>query len=415
MSVARERPRAAHNNAPKVVALIVGLVLLGGFGLWAYNRTRPAAVVAARRDITPGVSLQGDIVAPPGERADVMPPFEAPVEKVFATIGQNVKRGEVLVELDAPSTEAVLEQARARVKAAETSYANAKTQYSTDVKAAETQLDAARAAERSARKAAAAPAPAAPVTGAEPGVTETVPAAPVTSSVDLEQATQSRIAAEQAVASAKAQRDTALIPFQQQLDAAREAFRQAQAGEKMTQVRAPISGTVLALNARPGETVRTDGKTPVATIVDLDELELQTPLPAEYASTVKQGMDGTLFVAEVPNEQFGARVHSIVTAPGKPGKRPGFLAILHVKNKDGLVKPGMKGRAAIELGETRNVLAVPNDAVKTDNAGRPVVKVLRNGDWVPMVVETGITDGQYTEIKSGLKEGDTVQVKQDLV
>jgi len=241
------------------------------------------------------------------------------------------------------------------------------------------------------------------------------PATPATPSADLEQATQARIAAEQAVAQAKAQRDAALIPFQQQLDAAREAFRQAQAGEKMTQVRAPISGTVLALNARPGQVVKTDGKTPLATIVDLDELEVQSPLPAEYASTLKPRMDGTLLVAEVPNEQFGARVHSIVTAPGKPGKQPGFLAILHVKNKDGLVKPGMKARAAIKVGETRNVLAVPVDAVKADKTGRPVVKVLRSGNWVDTVVETGISDGQYTEIKSGLQEGDTVQVKQDLV
>lgn len=411
MSVVRERPRAGQSNAPRIAALIIGLVLLGGFGLWAYNRTRPEAAVAARRDITPGVSLQGEVVAPPGQRADIMPPFEAPVEKVLATIGQNVRRGDVLAELSAPSTDAALEQARASVKAAETAYANAKDQSSAEVRAAEKQVEAARAAERQAPAA-----PAAPVTGAEGSSPEsTAPGTPPTSSVDLEQATQARIAAEQAVTAAKAQRDAALIPFQQQLDAARETFRQAQAGEKMTQVRSPIRGTVLALNARPGEVVKTDGKTPFATIVDLDELEVQSPLPAEYASTLKPGMDGTLLVAEVPNEQFGARVHSIVTAPGKLGKQPGFLAILHVKNKDGLVKPAMKARAAIKLGETRNVLAVPVDAVKTDKSGRPVVKVLRNGKWVDTVVETGISDGQYMEIKSGLQEGDTVQVKQDLV
>jgi len=75
----------------------------------------------------------------------------------------------------------------------------------------------------------------------------------------------------------------------------------------------------------------------------------------------------------------------------------------------------MKARAAIELGEKRTVLAVPADAVQKDTSGRTIVKVLRGGHWEAAVVETGISDGQYTEIKSGLNEGETVQVKQDLL
>jgi multidrug efflux pump subunit AcrA (membrane-fusion protein) len=75
----------------------------------------------------------------------------------------------------------------------------------------------------------------------------------------------------------------------------------------------------------------------------------------------------------------------------------------------------MKASASVQVGEVKDVLAVPNDAIQDDRSGRPMVKVLRNGDWREAVVEVGLSDGSYTEIRGGLEEGDTVQVKRDLL
>jgi len=404
MSVAREQPRVRRTDWRWAAA--VALLLLVGLGTWAFINTRPKPFTVVRRDIVAGVPLEGKVVVPPSERADVMPPYRAPVAKVYTSIGANVDRGETLVELSMPNVQSVYEEARSRVREAETAYANAKVTYGGDLKAAQQRLSQARAAE----KAAAAP-PVVQTTPTEGGTAVTIrePA------IDTTAATQARIAAEQDVSNAQATLNAALIPYQQQLEAAREAFKDAQSGRKMALVRAPISGTVLALNARAGDEVGKDRKVPVATIVDLDELELHADLKAEHVSSSKEGTPVTLTIKEIPNETFEGTVKSIGTEVSGPLKQQKYVAVVSIRNRKGQVKPGMEAEAIVRAGEVKDVLAVPVDAVHTDESGRPVVRVLQNGNWTPVVVELGLSDGRYTEIRSGLKGNETVQVKRDVL
>ena len=74
-------------------------------------------------------------------------------------------------------------------------------------------------------------------------------------------------------------------------------------------------------------------------------------------------------------------------------------------------------RATIRVGQERNALAVPAEAVDRDRAARPVVKVLRGGHWTPVVVEPGLSDGRFTAVRSGgnLREGETTQVTPELL
>jgi RND family efflux transporter MFP subunit len=409
MSVARERPEGRNRNLIWAAAGIA-LLLLIGLGVWAYNASRPQPAAVVRRDIIAQAALNGPVVAPPDEQANVLAPFQAPVDEVLTTVGANVNRGDVLVKLSYPSAEAAYQQARQNVRTAETAYANAQRQYGAEVAAARRALAQAQAAEKRARETTAA----APPAGAEPGDV-VPPPVPAPSGADLEAATQARIEAEQELAAAQYRLDAALVPYKQQLEVAREVFQQAQSGAKQAQVKSPINGTVLALNARPGEMVGKDPKVPIATIVDLDELQVHAEMPAEYATYVKKGMPVTLTVAEVPNEQFEGVVDSVVTQP-KRGNKLQYLAIVDVENEKGLIKPGMKAQAGVKLGEAHDVLVVPSGAIRQDSSGRPVVHVLRGGQWQPVVVEVGLSDGQYTEIKGNtLKEGETVQVKKDIL
>ncbi|MCC2672590.1 MAG: secretion protein HlyD [Armatimonadetes bacterium] len=406
MSVAREQPRARNFPVWIIAALVAALLI--GFGAWAFFRSRPASATVTRRDLVAAVPLKGDVVAPPTERADIYSPFKAPVAKVYATVGASVKRGDVLAELSVPNAQEAYQQARAQVQAAETAYANAERQYDAPVAAARQELRTAGAAERAARTA-----PSVTVTTETGDAAVTVPAQPA---ADLSALTSARMTAEQSVAQAEAAKTAALAVYKQQLDTAREYFDQAKSGRKMGMVRSPINGTVLALNAQAGQMAGEDRKTPIAIVVDLDELEIQGEIPAESASVVKAGMPVSVTVAEVPNEQFEGRVHSITTRPGGLLKnKTEYLAVLHLKNPKGLVKPGMKAAAAVELKELKDVLAVPNDAIQKDSSGRPMINVMVNGKWDQRLVEIGLSDGHYTEVKSGLKEGEVVQVKPDLL
>ena len=92
------------------------------------------------------------------------------------------------------------------------------------------------------------------------------------------------------------------------------------------------------------------------------------------------------------------------------------VAVVDFNNEEGVVKPGARvQQVAIKTGEVRNVVAIPVDAVDQDKSGRPTVSVLRNGQWQPVVVDAGITDGKYIQIKSGIQPGETVKVTPDLL
>jgi membrane fusion protein, copper/silver efflux system len=80
-------------------------------------------------------------------------------------------------------------------------------------------------------------------------------------------------------------------------------------------------------------------------------------------------------------------------------------------NTGGVIMPNSSVRTVgVVVGKRNNVLAVPVDAVGQDGSGKPVVKVLDNGNWKVVVVETGLSDGYFVEITKGLEEDQTVQV-----
>lgn len=410
MSLTREQSRPHGRSAfnRQRAGWIAGtlLIILLAIGAWAYVRTRPQTAVVSRRDIVASLPLRGEVIAPPGEHAEVPAPYRAPVARVLVTVGANVRRGEVLVELSHPTAQSAYDQAQRALQAAETAYANAKRTYGTEVAQAKQALEAARRAERAAR--AALQVQVTPLAeGAAVTVRETTP--------DLETAMQARFNAELALTQAQARLEAALLPYRQQLEAARTAFAEAQAGRKQALIRAPISGTVLALNAQPGTEVGKDAKAPVATIVDLEALQVLARMKPEEAALVKPGLPVTLTLEGLASERFRGRVRSLTTAPPKPLQRSRYVAVVELENPRGLAKPGMEAHLSVETGEAKDVLAVPSDAIRRDRTGRPVVKVLRHGQWQSVVVETGLTDGHYTEVMGGVRAGDTVQVRPDLV
>ncbi len=412
MSIAREQPRArTTSRGPLLAALVLGLLLLGGLGYWAWSRTRPVPAMVVRRDLIAGVPVTGDVVAPPDQRADIMAPYRAPVVKVYTTIGANVDRGDTLVEVNLANVQSYYEQARANVRAAETAYANAQREYAASISAAQREVSAARSALRSVP---ATTSGTSSVTTTPEGATVTTTTPPLSTGPDPAAAERLSMA-EAALQQATSTRDVALTPYRQQLESAREAFQAAQGGRKAALIRSPIAGTVLALTAQPGTEIGVDRKVAVATVVDLDELQLQGELKPRFAGQVKAGMPVEMTFTEVPGEKFEGKVHSLITTPAKPLGKPGYAVLLHIENRKGLVKPGMKGTASVKLGEVKDALAVPEDAVQEDSEGRPFINVMRNGNWERVSPELGLSDGQFVEVKSGLKEGDTVQVKPDLL
>lgn len=376
---------------------LVALLLLGGAGAWFYTANRPHPAQVVRQDIVGQIPMNGTIIVPPKARADVFAPFTAPVEKVAASVGQHVEKGDLLVKLQIVNAEAYHEQTKQALKLAETAYANAQNQLNGPVNAAQQQLAAARAAAQ-------------PQPSPDPNNPAPAPSPDATTNV---------AAAEAAVQQAIASRDSQLIAYKQQLDAAREANRQARAGERTGEIRAPITGTVLALNAQPGQVPSTDAKTPLATVVDLSAIQVQAAAAPEQAGYLKKDMPVLLSFKELPGKEYSGTISNVTTRLEERAagliKNQQVVAVIDFKNRDAEVRPGMTPIVGAKTGEAKDALAAPVEAVDTDGSGRPVLHVMRGGNWQDVAVTTGISDGRVIQITSGVKEGETIKVTPDVL
>ncbi len=351
---------------------------------------------ADRRDITAYLPLEGTVVAPASSRADIYSPYTVPVEKIFVTVGKNVQRGEALLLFSAPENQAYYDQARATLVQAQKSLAQARSQLGGDLKAAQEQLAASRSTERKSRVTP-------PDTSTAP--IDTVPS--TTSPPDTGNSTTIRQADEQAVIDAQARLAEGLVAYEQAVATAQEQFDAAQAGGKAAQVKSPITGTVLAVNASEGTAPNPQDKKPLVTVVNLESLKVAAGVAENRLSLLKPKNLALVTLKEVPNVEFPGSLDEIYSEKAGFLRGQKYVALVDFKNLKGQAKPGMDATVSIKIGEVHDVLAVPANAVyQVDKQN--VVKLREGKEWRQTIVEIGLSDGKYTHIKSGLDEGAVV-------
>ena len=112
-------------------------------------------------------------------------------------------------------------------------------------------------------------------------------------------------------------------------------------------------------------------------------------------------------VKEVPNVEFSGSLEEIYSEKAGFLRGQKYVALIDFKNTGGQAKPGMDAVVSIKIGEAHDVLAVPaNTLYKIDK--QYALKLREGKKWRRRIVEIGLSDGNYTQIKSGLKEGDIV-------
>jgi RND family efflux transporter MFP subunit len=234
--------------------------------------------------------------------------------------------------------------------------------------------------------------------------------------------------AQEAIAQADAQLKSAEAGLQenvlktQDVKAAREAVQQAkqlvayqQAQIAKTMIKSPISGTVLSLAAQQGETVAAGLAAPTLVVVaDLNRLQVDAFVDETDIGKVKLGQSCTVTVDAYPDQTFTGRVFKIASAATMQANVVTYDVSVKVKDPQHLLKPDMTATVNVAVGVHANVLAVPNEAIKQDKSGKYVwvmpVSSKDKADQTPQAarVVTGATDGTYTEITSGVEDGDSV-------
>jgi multidrug efflux pump subunit AcrA (membrane-fusion protein) len=176
-------------------------------------------------------------------------------------------------------------------------------------------------------------------------------------------------------------------------------------------VYAPISGTVSKIPLSVGSTV--DTGTSVAAISVINNLEITARVPEREIAGLRTGLKAEVTLQAYPGERFSATVSHV--SPVLDSASRSKLITLTFDRNDSRINAGMFARIKINTRTYDHVLTVPAEAL-VNKRGEIAVYILQNTMTdLPYVekrgVETGVTLNGWTEIRSGLDEGEAVVVQ----
>ncbi len=180
----------------------------------------------------------------------------------------------------------------------------------------------------------------------------------------------------------------------------RKALQGAEAQLALLRVTAPLSGTVVAVNVKPGSAVSTSAV--LAEVMDLRRLVVQVDIPQAQATALQLGEPlqvlGTprlttqlRYISPTVNRSDGAVTTWAPLPPGSP------------------LRPGQYVRVRTVTATHRHSLVAPADSVVSDLAGHSVLSVVRGDEAIRMPVTTGLREDGWIEVSgTELKAGTPV-------
>ena len=185
-----------------------------------------------------------------------------------------------------------------------------------------------------------------------------------------------------------------------------------------TKIIAPVDGIIISRDIDLGQPVAATLNAPeLFTIAqDIEKMQIEVAVSEADIGKVKDGQKAKYVLDGYPNEEFFGEVTQVRIDSTTTSNVVTYTVIVSVDNSDLKIKPGMTANVSIITSENKGVLAVPNFALKYSPSSNKE-KFEKQGLWIKekgklvrYEVETGASDDSYTEIKSGVKEGDLVAV-----
>ena len=186
------------------------------------------------------------------------------------------------------------------------------------------------------------------------------------------------------------------------LENARAANRLANLELSSANVVAPISGVIAERKIKDGNFVQIN--TPIFRIVDVARLEATLNVPEREVATLQQGLKVDLAVDALPGRRFEGTIDRIAPVVDSGS---GTFRVICTFAGGGALQPGMFGRIRIDYDQRTDALVVPRVAL-LDDEGDPAVYAVKAGKAVRVPVKLGYLDGQWAEVRQGLKVGDQV-------
>lgn len=300
------------------------------------------------------------------------------IEKLYVSIGQTVKMGDMIAEIDSTTQQNDVDIAKAKMSS-----------YQAQLKAAKTSLKIAKKQYQR---------------------MQSLKKQNAASTEDLENAEDGYESAMSKVAEIEASLKETEI-----------SLSTAETNLGYTKITAPLDGTIVSVPVKVGQTINAAMDTPtIVQIADLNQMEIYIEISEGDIGNIKPGVKVTYSVLADMNKVYETTLKSIdpaltlltddqYTEVVDSSEAIYFYGRLVVPNADGKLRIGMTTQNVIYVESAENVLTVPAMALKGDVDGKYVeVRTAEGVERRPVI--TGVSDDLNVEIKKGVSEGEEVVI-----
>ena len=212
---------------------------------------------------------------------------------------------------------------------------------------------------------------------------------------------------------------------QAQVKQAQASLNSAQTELSYTEIKAPVDGIVISKAVEVGQTVAASFETPELFSVaeDLTKMQIEASVVEADIAKVKEGQKVRFTVDSYADDYFYGTVTQVRNEATTTSNVVTYTVVIGIDNTDMKLKPGMTANVEIITAEEKDVMLVPNQALRfyiddSDTAKRYKdrgVWIIKNGHPKRVTVKIGVSDDDNTQIlESTLKIGDEVIVSKEL-
>ena len=349
-----------------ILTAILAIVFIGTF-VFLYKKSRPEEVRYQELEATVGdiqrtTVVTGKII--PRNEVNIKPQINGIIAEIYKKAGEQVQENEVIAKLKVIPDMNSLSSAQSRVRLAEINLKQAQINFDREKNLYDRQL---------------------------------------VSADEFEQV-------QQALNQAKEERSAA----QDALEVIRDGVSRSNATSSSTLVRSTITGLILDVPVKVGNSViqantMNDGTT-VATVANMNDLIFDGNIDETEVGALSEGVPVVITIGALQNYSFDATLEYISPKAVENNGANQFEIKAAVTVDSGqMIRSGYSANAEIVLEQVTGVLTLPESALEFDGDDTYVQVLAADGSTTRTKVETGLSDGVNIEIKSGVTEGTKVR------
>ena len=349
-----------------IITALIALFVIGTF-VFLFKQSRPKEVryqelEAAVMDIQRTTVVTGKII--PRNEVNVKPQINGIIAEIYKKAGEQVQENEVIAKLKVIPDMNSLSSAQSRVRLSEINLKQAQTNYDREKALYDKQLVSADEFEKVLQA--------------------------------LNQAKEERSAAQDA------------------LEVIRDGVSRSNATSSSTLVRSTITGLILDVPVKVGNSViqantMNDGTT-VATVANMNDLIFDGNVDETEVGSLHEGLPVVITIGALQNYSFDATLEYISPKAVESNGANQFEIKAAVSvTSDQMIRSGYSANAEFVLEEAKGVLSLPESALEFDGDDTYVQVLNADGSTTRTKVETGLSDGVNIEIKNGVTEGTKVR------